>query len=107
MRLGAAVAIAVGSTQLENNTGRHYSEIADTVSFDQPSVSESIPALTNLFTGQYGASPTADQAGLTLLVELVTQQATIMAFNDVTKNTALLSAMALLLLPLFRRKTNQ
>tara|TARA_Y100000758_G_scaffold300543_1_gene264845 strand:- start:724 stop:2265 length:1542 start_codon:yes stop_codon:yes gene_type:complete len=107
MRLGAAVAIAVGSTQLENNTVRHYSEIADTVSFDQPSVSESIPALTNLFTGQYGASPTADQAGLTLLVELVTQQATIMAFNDVTKNTALLSAMALLLLPLFRRKTNQ
>ena len=107
MRLGAAVAIAVGSTQLENNTVRHYSEIADTVSFDQPSVSESIPTLTNLFTGQYGASPTADQAGLTLLVELVTRQAMIMAFNDVTKNTALLSAMALLLLPLFRGKTKQ
>ena len=104
MRLGAAAAIAIGSTQLENNTIRHYSEIADTVSFSQPSVSESIPTLTNLFTGQYGDSPTADQAGLTLLVDLVTRQATIMAFNDVTKNTALVSLLALLLLPLFRRK---
>jgi DHA2 family multidrug resistance protein len=107
MRLGAAVAIAIGSTQLETNTIRHYSEIADTVSFDQPSVSEYIPTLTNLFKGQYGASPTADQAGLTLLVDLVTRQAMIMAFNDVTKNTALLSGLALLLLPLFRRKPSR
>ncbi len=106
MRLGAAIAIAVGSTQLENNTIRHYSEIADTVSFDQHSVGESIPTLTNLFRGRYGESPTADQAGLTLLIDLVTQQAMIMAFNDVTKNTALLSLMALILLPLFRRKSS-
>ena len=105
MRLGAAIAIAIGSTQLENNTIRHYSEIADTVSFDQPSVSQSIPTLTNLFKSQYGESPTADQAGLTLLIDLVTRQAMIMAFNDVTKNTALLSVFALLLLPLFRGKS--
>ena len=105
MRLGAAIAIAIGSTQLENNTIRHYSEIADTVSFDQPSVGESIPTLRNLFRGQYGESPTADHAGLTLLIDLVTQQAMIMAFNDVTKNTALLSLLALILLPLFRTKS--
>ena len=61
-----------------------------------------MPAFSRLFEGRFGESPTADQAGLTLLVDLVTQQAMIMAFNDVTKNTALLSVMALLLLPLFR-----
>ena len=107
MRLGAAIAIAIGSNQLENRTLRHYSEIADTVSFDQPSFVESVPRLSQLFEGVYGDSPTSDRAGLNLLVEIATRQAMIMAFNDVTKNTALLSAMALLLLPLFRRKTNQ
>ena len=102
MRIGAAVALALGSTQLENNTLRQYSEIANTVTFDRPSVSGSMPTISKLFEGRFGESPTADQAGLALLVDLVTQQAMIMAFNDVTKNTALLSVMALLLLPLFR-----
>ncbi len=104
MRIGAAVALAVGSTLLENNTLRQYSEIANTISFDQPSVSGSVPELTKLFEGRFGDSPTADQAGLTLLIDLASRQAMIMAFNDVTKYTALLSAMALLLLPLFRGK---
>ena len=104
MRIGAAGALAVGSTLLENNTLRQYSEIANTISFDQPSVSGSVPELTKLFEGRFGDSPTADQAGLTLLIDLASRQAMIMAFNDVTKYTALLSAMALLLLPLFRGK---
>ena len=104
MRLGAAVAIAIGSNQLENYSLRHYSEIADTVSFAEPPVSAAIPRLTQLFEGQYGQSPVADQAGLTLLVDVVRRQALIMAFNDVTQNAALVAALALLLLPLFRGK---
>ena len=106
MRLGAAVAIAVGSNELENRTLRHYSEIADTVSFDQPSVGESLPRLSELFEGRYGNSPTAEQAGLNLLVEIATRQAMIMAFNDVTQLAALLAVFALLFLPFFRNKTN-
>jgi DHA2 family multidrug resistance protein len=104
MRLGAAVAIAIGSNQLENYALQHYSEIADTVSFSEPPVSDAIPRLTQLFEGQYGESPVADQAGLTLLVDVVHRQALIMAFNDVTRNAALVAALALLLLPLFRGK---
>ncbi len=101
MRLGAAVAIAVGSNALENNTMRHYSEIADSVSFDQPSVVETIPRLSELFQKRYGDSPTSDQAGITLLVEMATRQAMIMAFNDVTIGTAVLSGLTLFLLPFF------
>ena len=106
MRLGAAIAIAIGSNQLENRTLRHYSEIADTVSFDQPSFAESVPRLSQLFEGRYGDSPTSDQAGLNLLVEIATRQAMIMAFNDVTQATAMLGILALFLLPFFRATTN-
>ncbi|SVA49747.1 uncharacterized protein METZ01_LOCUS102601 [marine metagenome] len=106
MRLGAAIAIAIGSNQLENRTLRHYSEIADTVSFDQPSFAESVPRLSQLFEGRYGDSPTSDQAGLNLLVEIATRQAMIMAFNDVTRATAMLGILALFLLPFFRATTN-
>ena len=106
MRLGAAVAIAIGSNQLEDRTLRHYSEIADTVSFDQPSVGESVPRLSQLFEGRYGDSPTSDQAGLNLLVEMATRQAMIMAFNDVTQAAAVLAIFALFLLPFFRGTTN-
>ena len=104
MRLGAAVAIAIGSNQLENSRLQHYSEIADSVSFAEPGVSNTIPLISKLFTEQYGESPIADQAGLNLLVDVVRQQASIMAFNDVTRATAIFAAMALLLLPLFRSK---
>ena len=105
MRLGAAVAIALASNSLENNTLRHYSEIADSVSFDQPSVGVDIPRLSGLFAGRYGDSPTSDQAGINILVEIATRQAMTMAFNDVTRMAALLCALALLLLPFFRNKT--
>ena len=104
MRLGAAVAIAIGSNELENRTLRHYSEIADTVSFDQPAVGESMPRLAELFEGRYGNSPTSDRAGINLLVDIATRQAMIMAFNDVTRIAALLAALALVLLPLFRSR---
>ena len=80
---------------------RHYSEIADSVSFDQPSVVETIPRLSELFQKRYGDSPTSDQAGITLLVEMATRQAMIMAFNDVTIGTAVLSGLTLFLLPFF------
>ena len=102
MRLGAAVAIAIGSNELENRTLRHYSEIADTVSFDQPSVGESMPRLSELFEGRLGNSPTSGRAGINLLVDNATRQAMIMAFNDVPRIAALLAAIALVLLPLFR-----
>ena len=107
MRLGAAVAIAIGSNQLENSTLRHYSEIADTVSFDQPSFVESVPRLSQLFEGSYGDSPTSDQAGLNLLFDMATRQAMIMAFNDVTQATAVLATFPLLLLPFFRNIKNR
>ena len=102
MRLGAAVGIAIGSNQLENHALRYYSEISNTVTFAEPPVSESIPRFAELFEKQYGKSPIADQAGLTLLVEVVQRQAMIMAFNNVTQTAALLAILALLLLPLFR-----
>ena len=105
MRLGAAVAIALASNSLENNTLRHYSEIADSVSFDQPSVGVDIPRLSGLFEGRYGDSPTSDQAGINILVEIATRQAMTMAFNDVTRMAAVLCGLALLLLPFFRHKT--
>ena len=104
MRLGAAVAIAIGSNELENRTLHHYSEIADTVSFDQPSVGQSMPRLSELFEGRYGNSPTSDRAGINLLVDIATRQAMIMAFNDITRIAALLAALALVLLPLFRSR---
>ena len=104
MRLGAAVGIAIGSNQLENHALRYYSAISNTVTFSAPPVSESIPRLAELFEKQYGQSPIADQAGLTLLVDVVQRQALIMAFNDVTQDAALLAILALLLLPLFRGK---
>ena len=43
-------------------------------------------------------------AGLNLLVDVVRQQASVMAFNDVTRGTAIFAAMALFLLPWFHSK---
>jgi hypothetical protein len=43
-------------------------------------------------------------AGLNLLVDVVRQQASVMAFNDVTRVTEIFSAMALFLLPWFHSK---
>ena len=43
-------------------------------------------------------------AGLNLLVDVVRQQASIMAFIDVTRVTAIFAAMALFLLPWFHSK---
>ena len=67
-------------------------------------MSNTIPLISKLFEEQYGESPIADQAGLNLLVDVVRQQASIMAFNDVTRATAIFAIMALFLLPLFRSK---
>ena len=67
-------------------------------------MSNTIPLIAKLFDEQYGESPIADHVGLNLLVDVVHQQPSIMAFNDVARATAIFSVMALFLLPLFHSK---
>ncbi|MDP6516529.1 MAG: DHA2 family efflux MFS transporter permease subunit [Alphaproteobacteria bacterium] len=102
MRLGAAVAIALANSAIEVLGRVHYARIAETVTAGQAAAASVLPRMSGIFHGIYGDSPTADQAGLAVLIATVEREALIRSFNQVTQATAVICLVSLVMLPLLR-----
>lgn len=102
MRLGAAVMVAVVSTELWDRTKVAYHGIADTIPVGQLGAQALMPNVTGIFHPLHGDSPEAARAALNYMVQVAEREAFLISVNDITFAAALAALVPILLMPLVR-----
>lgn len=104
MRLGAAVMVAVVSTELWDRTKVYYHGIADAVPVGQFSAHSIMPYMTDLFHPLHGNSPEAGRAAINMMVLVAEREAFLMSVNHLTQFAAIMALVPLALMPFVRGK---
>lgn len=105
---GGAFGIAIISTIVDRRYDMHYQHIAETVTDSRIAAGAAAETMNETMSDVVGAGVNDGQAGeaaLALLTQLAQREALVMAYNDVWLIMAVITAGALLLMPLVRRIT--
>ena len=98
--LGGAVGLAIINTILSNRSDMHASRLAESVTWGRPAADEAVATITQ---GLSSLGPDAHAGAIYKIVQIVGQQATVMAFADVFYVMTGLFFLLVLATPLMRR----
>ena len=101
--LGGAVGIAVGSAILNDQTNRHFLDIAATLTPANPAMERLLAQLSTRLADVLGSAVAGRQAALQQLYDIAYREAATMAYADAFRVIMVAFVIATLLVPLLRK----